>query len=197
MTIRSIHRPGQCAGGALRPGQVSSLPDLSGKFLWCLPSLRKPDGLLLHNLGVLDHIRAISSYRFARHRNRLRRQGRQFRVKRLVLADEQVRLAVARFDTDRQAHFNAGFGAISVFGTGCFMVEIAGHVDDLAGYGDVFGCCSLMMFPLVGEERGGGQDRRGGQGCYNVWLHAANLSYARESHTAGLPYRLPRRLFTR
>lgn len=154
-------------------------PDFARKFFSLESSLRA-EGLVLHNLGILNHIHAILRNSLARYRNRLCRQGRQFRINWFVLADEKIRLAVACFDTNGQTHFDARFRAICMFGTSCFVVETAGQVDDLAGYGDVFGRRALVVFTLVGQDGGCGKDGRRGQGCYDVWLHAATLPYAGE-----------------
>ena len=63
--------------------------------------LNRWTALLFLNNGVLDHADTIARGELAFHRDRLGRVVRKLRICWLVIANEQVGLAIARFNTNR------------------------------------------------------------------------------------------------
>ena len=96
---------------------------------------------LLLDLGVLDHVDAVSRAELAFNGDRLGGILRQFGVKRLVLTDQQIRLAVICFDSDRQAGVDALLRAVGVLLARRVVIEVASHVEHLA-----FDCDFLFIF---------------------------------------------------
>ena len=72
--------------------------------------------LFLHNLGVLDHVEAITRDELAFDGDCLSRQGNQLRVDRLVFTNEQIGFTVFGLDADWEAYLDASLRAVGVLG---------------------------------------------------------------------------------
>jgi len=85
------------------------------------------------NDRVLDHVYPVAGSDLSFDSDLLGSVLRQFAVEWLVLADEQIRFAVIGFEADWQPARDAFLRTIGVLFAGCVVIDVAGHVDDLAG----------------------------------------------------------------
>lgn len=107
---------------------------------------------LLNNLGVLEHRNPAALGKFAFERDCFAARVRQLIVHRFVFADYQIGFAV--FDDSNRATVLDALRAttFSVLSTDGVVIEIAHHVDDLAG--DRFFRSGVGLTVLVfGRER--------------------------------------------
>src|SRR5262245_13820144 len=84
------------------------------------------------NLFDLEQREAIAHGFLSFDCNSLRGVVSEFRVDCLLLAHQQISLAVLTLYPDRQAFSNAIFGALSVLWTAPFVGDIAGHIQYFA-----------------------------------------------------------------
>lgn len=101
---------------------------------------------MLHDFGVLDHVEAVTGDKLAFDGDCLGCQRHQLRVDWLVLADEQIRLAIVALNTHRKAHFNARLRTFRVLRPDSTVVNIADHIDNFSTNRDFF---RLLRLPLM------------------------------------------------
>ena len=107
--------------------------------------------LLLNDLGVFEHRRSAVARHFAFERNRLARVLGQLVVHRFVLAYDEINLPLAE-DANRAAAFNAFRRTIRVFIARGVVIDVAHHVDDLAGDSFFRRGSETIFVMLIGES---------------------------------------------
>src|ERR1700693_2470618 len=109
----------------------------------------------LNNLGVLEHRDPTALNKFAFERDRFAAGIGELVVHRLVFANDNICLAVFN-DPDGSAVFDAlRATGLSVTIAHCAMIDIAHHVDYLAGHRFFSYGIRLSMFVVRQRQRGG------------------------------------------
>jgi len=102
--------------------------------------------LLFLNHCVLDHVHAVAGCDLSLDGDFFGGVLRQLAVQWFVLADQQIRFAVIGLQTDRQPAGDALLCAIGVFLSDRIVIDVAGHIEDLAAD---FLCSTRREFVLL------------------------------------------------
>ena len=98
------------------------------------------------------------------------------------LCSPEVCLTVARFDARGQTRFDAGPCTIGMLGPGGAIVDVAGHINHLAGDGNLFTRGRLVFLALVSENTCRCQGGCNGQQSEDVQLKLTGDELASSYH---------------
>jgi hypothetical protein len=97
------------------------------------PALAFVSTISFLNDRILDHVDPIARSDLSFDRDPLTSILNQLAVERLVLADDQITLAVIGFQADRQPARDAFLRAINMLLAAGVVIDVTRHVDHLAG----------------------------------------------------------------